>query len=107
MIMNLTGVGKEDLEKLSAEMRGLMQKSPTVKLHKRYQAIYLLAKGYEVNNIAEIVGITSARVYKFAELYREGGVDGLSLDKYKGSSPKLTPEQEEKLKDVPYEQKTS
>lgn len=100
MIMNLTGMGKEGLEKLSIEMKDLMKKSPTVKLHQRYQTIYLLAKGYTVNAIAEIVGITSISVYKFASFYREGGVEGLNLDKYKGSSPKLKSEQEEKLKDV-------
>jgi putative transposase len=98
--MNLTGIEKEDLAKVSTEMKELMKKAPTVRLHQRYQTIYLLTKGYTVNAIAEIIGITAASIYTFAGFYREGGVEGLNLDKYKGSSSKLTPNQEEELKDV-------
>jgi len=93
--MNLTGIEKDGLDKVSKEMKELMKKSPTVKQHQRYQTIYLLAKGYSVNAIAEIIGITSASVYTFANYYREGGVEGLNLSKYKGSSPKLTLDQED------------
>ena len=59
------------------------------KQRKRYQALYLLSKKYDVGSVSDIVGISRRMINKWVELYKKDGVDGLQIKKYKGAIKKI------------------
>lgn len=106
MIMNLTGVKKDDLGVLELKMKQLMKRAPNVRMHQRYQTIYLLAKDYPVAAIADIVGVTAERhLHLCFPVQGSISVDALAMNKYHGAPSKLTLKQEETLKTVIKEKK--
>jgi transposase len=85
---------REQLESLVAQEGGARQRD-------RYRSV-LLAMGdpheLEGDEIAETLGRSPRFVDKWVARYRRGGLDALRPRKQPGRKPKLTPEQEEQLR---------
>lgn len=67
----------------------LYEKEKKIKQKKRYQAMYLLSKKYEVQLVTDIVGISRRMINKWAGQYKKDGLDGLKIKKYNGAVPKI------------------
>lgn len=73
----------------------LTEKNPKQK--KRYQAMYLLSKNYDVQDVCDIVGITSRMINFWINAYAKSGLRGLLIKKYKGAKPKINDELRDEL----------
>jgi Transposase and inactivated derivatives len=100
MIHCLIGLKEEQKASALEEIESKIKSIKEVRLHNRYQVIRLLLLGYEPKIVAQMVGISSASVYNFAEIYREQGLSGFEFTSYKGSTCKLTEDQLAKLSNV-------
>lgn len=59
------------------------------KQKKRYQAMYLLSKNYDVESVSDIVGVSRRMINKWVNQYLKKGLEGLLIKKYKGAKPKI------------------
>lgn len=73
----------------SSVFKKLYLKEKSSKQKKRYQALYLLSKNYEVKDVCDIAGITRRMVNKWVNAYLKDGLGGLLIKKYKGAVPKI------------------
>lgn len=85
----------DDLERLrrcvAAERRALQRD--------RYRAVLLVAEGQlEGEEVARRLGRSPRFVDEWAGRYRRGGLDALVPRKPRGATPKLSPEQQDRLK---------
>ena len=64
----------------------------------RIKAILLLSDGWTYEEIAFVLLLDDATIRRWVECYLESGLEGLREDNYQGAKGKLTPEQEEDLK---------
>jgi len=69
--------------------KNLYTKENKVKQRKRYQALYLLSKRYDVCSTSDIVGISRRMINKWVGLYKKDGLGGLQIKKYKGAVKKI------------------
>ena len=67
----------------------LYKKENKVKQKKRYQALYLLSKKYEVGAVSDIVGVSRRMINKWVALYNKDGIEGIKIKKYKGAISKI------------------
>ena len=65
----------------------------------RYRAVLLAIEGQSGDEIAEQIGRSPRFVDKWVARYRSKGLDGLKALKTPGKKPKLTVEQQQKLKE--------
>ena len=54
--------------------------------------MYLLAEGYDVEEVTNIIGISRRMINLWINAYNEDGLDGLLIKKYPGSIPKIDEE---------------
>lgn len=73
----------------SKVFKKLYARENKVKQKKRYQAMYLLSKKYDVGSVSDIVGISRRMINKWVGLYQKGGIKGLQIKKYKGAVKKI------------------
>lgn len=73
----------------SSVFKKLYLKEKNQKQKKRYQAIYLLSKNYEVKDVCDIVGISRRMVNLWVNAYAKRGLKGLLIKEYKGAKPKI------------------
>ncbi len=67
----------------------LYLKEKDVKQKKRFQAMYLLSKNYQVQNVCDIVGVTRRMINLWVCAYAKNGLKGLLIKEYKGAKPKI------------------
>ncbi|MEA3345555.1 MAG: helix-turn-helix domain-containing protein [Chloroflexota bacterium] len=68
----------------------------------RLQALWLLRQGRTQEEVAEVVGFSARTVRRWVAWYREGGLEEVLQHRHGGHGgpePKLTPEQEQALKE--------
>lgn len=68
-----------------------------MKQKKRYDAVLLHLEGHGYSEIAKILHVPSRTISTYLKLYRETGVDGLTLKKQTGQPRKLSAQQEQVL----------
>lgn len=66
----------------------------------RYQALWLLAKGWKRKQVAEVVGISKDRIRQLVTLYHKSGLDGLLLKPAPGNHRLLTNDQKQRIKQL-------
>lgn len=66
----------------------------------RYQAIWLLSKGWKKIKVAEVVGMSKDRIRQLVTLYHKGGLLGLKLKPAPGNHRLLTNEQKQVIKNL-------
>lgn len=66
----------------------------------RYQAVWLLAKGFKREKAAEVVGLSKDRLRQLVTLYHQGGLLGLRLKPAPGNHHLLTRKQKQRLKNL-------
>lgn len=64
----------------------------------RYQAIWLLSKGWKKDKVADVVGMSRDRIRQLVTLYHKDGLDGLKLKPAPGNHRLLTREQKLHIK---------
>lgn len=93
--MTLTPHDADDVRRL----RELVAREADARQRDRYRAVLLvLGEQLEGDEIAERLGRSPRFVDEWAGRYRRGGIDALRPRKQPGRRPKLTAEQEQKLK---------
>ena len=94
--MRITQLSKEAvdaLEKAFKKERNGRQKT-------RYQAIWLVAKGWKRRKASEAVGMSSDRIRQLITLYHKEGLLGLLLKPAPGNHRLLTNQQKQHIKDL-------
>ncbi|HEU5039377.1 MAG TPA: winged helix-turn-helix domain-containing protein [Gemmatimonadales bacterium] len=87
------GSDRRELEELARRERDARQRD-------RYRAVALAMDGLEGDEVAEQVGRSPRFVDEWVGRYRRGGIGALVPRKQPGRRPKLTAEQEERLKAI-------
>lgn len=77
-----------------------MQNTKDIKMFKRYQTVYLYLKLHRPKEISTLTGVPMGTVVNYVSAYKKGGIEGLIPGKAHGKSRKLTPEQEDELKET-------
>lgn len=90
----------ENLEERLAELRRLLKTESKVRLYQRYHVICLHLQGYPNQEIADMEHLTVRTISTYINKYRSQGVHGLKMGHSPGAPHRLTPEQEEQLRDV-------
>lgn len=65
----------------------------------RIKVIFLLDSGWSYDKVAEALLLDDQTVRNYEKTYPNEGIDGLLTDHYIGCVSRLSPEQEEQLKD--------
>jgi transposase len=81
-----------------AVLRERIAREGNAKRRDRYRAVLLAMDGLEGDEIAERVGRSPRFVDEWAARYRRGGIDALVPGRQSGRPPKLSPDQEQRLK---------
>jgi transposase len=92
--MHLTAHAPEDLDRL----RERIAREPTAKRRDRFRCVLEALAGEQTLFIARLVGRSRKFVQHWVYQYRDHGLAGLEGRTYPGRRPKLTAEQEQKLK---------
>jgi len=74
------------------------QRNRTTKEYIRYQAVEMFLDGTSAGDIAEVLGLCRTTIYKWLNMYNEGGWDALAMREIPGAPPKLTEEEWAKIK---------
>ena len=80
-----------------ARLKKLARKTHDAKLRRRYDIVRLYLRKRAKPDIAEILDISLTQVYLILDLYKQGGIEGLTLKQPPGRQRKLTDEQEREL----------
>jgi transposase len=94
VVMTVTLRDAGDREKL----KELVAREKNARQRDRYRCVLLAMDDLEGNEIAQCVGRSPRFVDEWAGRYRNGGIEALVQKKQPGRKPKLTAEQEKKLK---------
>lgn len=89
-------MGMHDLALTIEEVRSLKALHRSCRdrrLADRIKAVVLLGTGWTVSDTAEALMLDEDTIHEYVQLYRRGGTDLLLSLHYRGSSPKLSPEQ--------------
>lgn len=92
MSITLTVEQKKELKNLHKQERDRRHAD-------RIKVILLLDLGLSYKDIASYLLLDDQTIRNYEKTYQSGGVEGLLSDNYVGCVPKLTPEQEEQLKE--------
>ena len=90
-------VMNQETEEEIARLKRLSRKTHDAKLRRRYDIIRLYLSKRTKPDIAEILDISLTQVYLILNLYKEAGIEGLTLKQPPGRQRKLTDEQEKEL----------
>lgn len=77
-----------------------MESEKTVRVFKRYQALYLFLSGYKIKDVAAIVGLAMSTVCYLHAQYKKEGLKGIPDKPITGRPCRLTQEQEAELKSL-------
>src|SRR5512137_1423254 len=92
MTISLTADERKELEKLIRQTKERKQAD-------RLRVILYKAEGHSHKFIAQLLQLGRNQITKLFSRYRQGGLQALlRADNYHGSSPKLTPEQQQALR---------
>ena len=95
--MEKGSIMEQDTEEEIAGLKRLARKTHDGKQRRRYDIVRLfLSKRAKPDN-AEILDISLTQVYLILNLYKQGGIEGLTLKQPPGRQRKLTDEQEREL----------
>jgi putative transposase len=70
-----------------------------MKLKQKLNAIRLLMKGRQRNEVADVLGVCEATVKKWRERWDKNGLEGLRA-KHKGSKSKVTPDMRAEIEEI-------
>ena len=87
----------QETEEEIARLKRLARKTHDAKQRRRYDIIRLYLSKRTMPDIAEILDISLTQVYLILNLYKEAGIEGLTLKQPPGRRCKLTDEQEKEL----------
>ena len=73
-----------------AQLRSAHRQESLRRYADRIKAVLAFDAGYSYTTIADLLIVDESTVRRYIELHREGGLEGLTENKYKGSSGKLT-----------------
>jgi putative transposase len=82
------------------EVKNLLNKEKSLRVRKRYHALYLWFLGNSYREIAKNILMSKSTVFAVINKYRDAGFEALEDHAYGGRPKKLSDEQEEKLKDL-------
>lgn len=94
--MYITQLPKEAVDELGKAFK----KERNGRQKTRYQAIWLVAKGWKRKKVAEVVGMSRDRIRQLITLYHRGGLLGLLLKPAPGNHRLLTNIQKASIKDL-------
>lgn len=94
--MRINQLSKEAVDELGK----VFKKERNGRQKARYQAIWLLAKGWKREKAAEVVGISKDRIRQLVTLYHQGGLLNLHLKPAPGNHHLLTPKQKKHIKNL-------
>ena len=80
-----------------ARLKKLARKTHDAKLRRRYDIVRLFLSKRAKTDIADILDISLTQVYLILNLYKQAGIEGLTLKQPPGRQRKLTDEQEREL----------
>ena len=84
-------------EKEIAQLKKLGRKTHDAKQRRRYDIVRLFLSKRAKPDIADILDISLTQVYLILNLYKQAGIEGLTLKQPPGRQRKLTDEQEKEL----------
>ena len=87
----------QETEKEIARLKRLGRKTHDAKLRRRYDIVRLFLSKRSKPDIADILDISLTQVYLILNLYKQAGIEGLTLKQPPGRQHKLTDEQEREL----------
>lgn len=94
--MYITQLPKEAVDALGEAFR----KERSGRQKSRYQAVWLVAKGWKREKVAEAVGISRDRIRQLITLYHKGELLGLVIKPAQGNHRLLTNKQKQRIKDL-------
>lgn len=94
--MRITQLSKEAVDALEHAFK----KERNGRQKTRYQAIWLVAKGWKKEQAAEITGLSRDRIRQLITLYHHKGLSGLRLKPAPGNHRLLTKQQKQIIKDL-------
>lgn len=77
-----------------------MESEKSVRVFKRYQALYLFLSGYKIKEVAAIVGLAMSTICSLHAQYKKKGLEGIPDKPIKGRPCRLTTEQEAEIKSL-------
>ncbi len=81
------------------DVEGWYRREKEMKLKQKLNAIRLLMKGRQRNEIADVLGVCEATVKKWRERWDKNGLEGLRA-KHKGSKSRVTPEMRAEIEEI-------
>lgn len=81
------------------ELERLVKREPEARLARRLQAVVLARRGKTALQVTEATGMCRRVVQKWVDRYNTGGVASLRGKPHPGKPPRLTPQQQEVLKE--------
>ena len=88
---------EQESEKEIAQLKRLSRKTHDAKLRRRYDIVRLFLSKKAKPDIADILDISLTQVYLILNLYKQAGIEGLTLKQPPGRQRRLTDEQEKEL----------
>jgi len=83
-----------------AAIEQAMHHDQRVEVQRQAQVIHLLHLGNKSGKVAQITAISNRTVYEWHDMWRHGGIEGLTQREGSGRRRKATPEYEAILEDV-------
>lgn len=80
------------------ELRKRIRKTKDRKTSDRLRIVLFKAEGFTHYQIAELLQVSINTVTHYLQRYKDGGINAVCETHYKGTSPRLTPEQQDLLK---------
>lgn len=90
----------ENLPQRLEEIQQSLKKEKNVRLFQRYQVIQLHLQGRLNPEIAQVENLTEQTISTYIKKYRQQGIEGLQLGHSPGAPRRLTPEQEEQVRNI-------
>ena len=87
----------QEREKEIAQLKRLGRKTHDAKQRRRYDIVRLFLSKRSKPDIADILDVSLTQVYLILNLYKQAGIEGLTLKQPPGRQRKLTDEQEKEL----------
>lgn len=90
----------QNVEQRLQEVENAIKQEKDRRLYERYQAVSLHLKGYTNKDIAEILCRTNVTIGTYVKRYKKLGIAGLCMSYSPGAPRRLTPEQEEAVREL-------
>ena len=90
----------ENLQQRLEEIQQALKTEKNVRLYQRYQVIQLHLQGYVYREIADLVNLNANTISIYVKKYQAHGLTGLQLSHSPGAPRRLTPEQEDQVREM-------